>query len=91
MKRPHREWVELRWWDAVLIVALAFALSLAGAGERWGAPEVLAPDEPPPCERGANGDCGCIPTYPPCSMPCQGCCPGGCKAPPPDPTNSHEH
>lgn len=34
-----------------------------------------------------GGPCGCVPTYPPCSMPCAGCCPGGCKPPPmPSPT-----
>lgn len=95
MKRPHRDWVELRWWDAALVVALAAALVMCGWAERY-APtaEPLAAEEaadPPPCEKGTNGDCGCIPTYPPCSMPCQGCCPGGRKSPPPNPTHSHEH
>lgn len=33
-----------------------------------------------------DNPCGCVPVYPPCTMPCGGCCPGGCK-PVDNPTN----
>lgn len=72
-----------RWFD----VALALALG-AIVGLRCALP--FNPAEHPcagPCDWAPGEPCGCDPVNGPCTMPCSGCCPGGCKPVDPPPTS----
>lgn len=76
----------LRWFDHVLMVAVVALLVSSGWVMRQQIPESCEADAcSSDCGMGP-GPCGCDPVYPPCGAPCSGCCPGGCKPPPPNPT-----
>jgi hypothetical protein len=80
-----------RWFDVLLAIAAVGSIVLAGSVD------YVPTEEPAPlvdlsaqgCGLGP-GPCGCDPVIPPCSMPCGGCCPNGCKPQDPPPTGAGE-